>query len=216
MNTDKFPQILRKILAYRRKARVDFILSKVNIHDHLQVIDVGCGKDGRSFSDYVPVDWKITGIDILPPERVQHRHPNFTFIQQNAQDLSRFADCEFDLLVSIGMLEHITEATAFQRIVDEIRRVAKQYIVVVPYRYGWIEPHYGVPFFPLLPYTIKLALIKMFNLNNHREAVLEDPDFINKNNQWLSNEEYRIKFGDATIYILPTREAIAIIRKCVL
>ncbi|NQZ09070.1 MAG: class I SAM-dependent methyltransferase [Algicola sp.] len=214
MNTDKLPFIIRKLLNFRRKGRVNFMLSKIITKDKMNIIDIGCGIDGRSFDAHVPADWKITGVDILPVERVQHQHPNFTYLKQDAQDLSRFNNNEFDLAVSIGMLEHITEENAFKSVVSEIRRVSKQYIVVVPYKYCWIEPHYGIPFFPLLPYSVKLALIKAFNLSDHRKAVSLDPDYINKHFRWLSNAQYREEFPDSTIYLLPTLETIAITRTC--
>jgi hypothetical protein len=212
MKTDKFRSIIRKVFAARRKARIDFILSKVTIYEKMKIIDIGCGIDSRSFDAYVPASWEITGVDILPEEQIHHQHPNFTYLKQNAQDLSRFKDQEFDLAVSIGMLEHITEEIAFNSIVSEIRRVARQYIVVVPYKYCWVEPHYGVPFFPLFPYSVKLALVRALNLSNHRNAVRRDPDYINKNFRWLSNGEYRVAFPDSKIYFLPTLEMIAITR----
>lgn len=214
MNTDKLPSVIRKMLAFRRKGRVKFMLSKITTKEKMKIIDIGCGVDSRSFDVYVPPDWEITGVDIHPVEQVQHQHPNFIYLQQDAQDLSRFKDHEFDLAVSIGMLEHITEESVFKSIVSEIRRVAKQYIVVVPYKYCWIEPHYGVPFFPLLPYSAKRALVKAFNLSNQREVVRRDPDYINKNYRWLSNTEYREAFHDSIIYVLPTLETIAITRAC--
>jgi hypothetical protein len=198
------------MLAYRRKSRVDFMRSKVMTAEKMNVLDIGCGVDGRSFDDYVPDEWHITGVDVLPGERVHHQHPRFCYIRQDAQDLSCFKNHEFDWAVSIGMLEHITEERVFKRIVSEVRRVAKQYTVVVPYRYCWIEPHYGVPFFPLFPYALKLATVRAFNLSNHRELVEKDPQYINKHFRWLSNTEYKMEFPDSTIYLFPTLETIAI------
>jgi len=210
MKTDNLPSVFRKVLAKRRSSRVDFILSKVTTKDEMNVIDIGCGIDGRSFDDHVPANWKITGIDIHPTEQVSHEHPNFTYILQDAQDLSNYEDQQFDLAVSIGMLEHITREDVFQNIVSEIQRVAKQYLVVVPYKYCWIEPHYGVPFFPLLPYAVKLWMVKTFNLSKHRKAVTENPDYIDENYRWLSNSEYQSVFPDSRILLLPTLELIAI------
>jgi ubiquinone/menaquinone biosynthesis C-methylase UbiE len=180
----------------------------------MNIIDVGCGKDGRSFGKYVPEDWHITGIDVVPSEYVQHEHPHFTYVNRDAQDLSCFGNNEFDLAVSIGMLEHISGEIAFRKVISEIRRVAKQHIVVVPYRYCWIEPHFGVPFFPLFPYSVKVALVKAFNLNGERMILKRDPDFIKKHYRWLSNTEYRVEFPDSRTYVLPTRETVAIIRSC--
>lgn len=112
------------------------------------------------------------------------------------------------------MLEHITKEVSFRKIVSEIRKVAKQHIVVVPYKYPLIEPHYGVPLFPIVPYSIKLALVKLFNLSGHRSAVTENRDYIRQNYRWLSNAEYREVFPGSTIYLLPTLDVIAIINKC--
>ncbi len=85
MNRNELPSVIRKVLAYRRRSRVDFMLSKVVVANNMKVIDIGCGVDGRSFDDYVPEDWEITGVDILPIERVHHKHPRFSYIQQDAQ-----------------------------------------------------------------------------------------------------------------------------------
>lgn len=213
MKTDQLPIVVRNILARRRSARVRFMLSKISLAAKMNVIDIGCGPDGRSFEDYVPDDWTITGVDILPREQVKHKHPNFTYIKQSGHDLRQFSDNQFDLAISIGMLEHITEESVFRGIVAEIRRVAKQYIVVVPYKYCWIEPHYGVPFFPLLPYSIKVALVKALNLSNQRETVSKDPDYIRRHYRWLSNSEYNAEFQDSRIFLMPTLETIAITRR---
>lgn len=212
MNTDRLPSIVKKLLEFRRRSRAKFILSKVVVGSGLKVIDIGCGIDGRSFEDHVPDDWEIVGVDVVSAERVRRKHPRFSFVRQDAQDLSRFRDREFDLAVSIGMLEHVTEEAAFRRIVSEIRRVATQYVVVVPYRYCWLEPHYGIPFFPVLPYSMQVALVKALNLSGERDAVARDPEFIKKHCRWLSNSQYRVAFPDSTIHLLPTLELIAITR----
>ena len=149
MNSDNLPIAIQKVLVKRRKHRINQALSRITIKPEMKVIDIGCGIDGRSFENYIPTNWEIIGIDLKDPKKIKHTYPNFTYIQQNAQDLSQFKDNQFDLAVSIGLLEHVIEEKAFRRTVSEIRRVAKQHIVTVPARVGWIEPHYGFPFFPL-------------------------------------------------------------------
>ena len=134
MDTTKLPSAIKGILERRRRARVTFMLSKVALSERPNVIDIGCGISGRSFEDYVPEDWRILGVDVVPEHRVQHTHPGFTYRREDAQHLECFGDREFDLAVSVGMLEHITEEPTFSRIVAQIRRVARQYIVVVPDR----------------------------------------------------------------------------------
>jgi hypothetical protein len=108
------------------------------------------------------------------------------------------------------MLEHITEDVAFERIASEMQRVAKQHVVVVPYKYCWLEPHYGVPFFPLLPYAVKVALVKGLNLSNQRSMVSKDPEYIRSNYRWLSNAEYHRVFPGSRIFLSPTWETIVI------
>lgn len=213
MNTDKFPSFVRDALARRRRRRVDFILSQVNVAPGMRVLDVGCGFDGRSFEDYVPRDWQIVGVDIIAPEGVHHTHPNFSYLEQDARDLGRFSDDEFDLAVCVGMMEHITDPETFRAIVSEMLRVSKQFVVVVPYKYAWVEPHYGVPFFPLLPYSAKVWLVKALNLSGHREAVTQDREYINKHYRWLTNDEYQREYPGSTVTVLPTREMIAITKR---
>jgi hypothetical protein len=79
-------------------------------------------------------------------------------------------------------------------------------------RYCWIEPHYGVPFFPILSDAIQRSLMKLFNLSNHRSVVTKDPDYIKKT-RWLSNAEYQNFFPDACIFLSPTLETIVIVKR---
>ena len=116
------------------------------------------------------------------------------------------------MAISIGMLEHITEIKMFKKVVNNIRRVARQHIVIVPRKFALVEPHYGVPFFPIFPQRLKLFLIKLLNLSNHRQAVSEDPEYVNKHFMWLSNAEYKSYFPDSEIYVAPTLDTIAIVR----
>jgi SAM-dependent methyltransferase len=212
MDTRKLRPSLQKILAYRRKKRVSFLLSKVDTAPGMKILDLGCGPDGRSFEDFVPEDWQITGVDVMPPEEIYIEHPGFTYVQQDARDLSRFKDREFDLLVSFGMLEHIIEEGKYRQVVAEIVRVAKQYIVVIPNKYALIEPHYGFPLFAIYPHFIQTALVKIFNLSDARRDLKKDPAFIRKRCVWRSNRQCKEDFPGSRIYILHTLDSIAIVK----
>ena len=216
MKSDNLPSFIQRILVSRRKKRIAQALSKVTTKQNMKIIDVGCGIDGRSFENYIPQNWDITGIDLKDPSKVDHTYPNFKYLQQNAENLNQFADKQFDLAVSIGLLEHVIDNKAFQKTVLEIRRVAKQHIVMVPAKYSWVEPHYGFPFFPLFPYSIQVSLVKAFNLANARKNVKLDPNFIKKGIIWRSNKEYQKAFPESKIYLTQTLEQIAIIKKDIL
>ena len=181
-------------------------MSSVVVRDDMKILDIGCGIDGRSFSDFAPESWEIIGIDIKEPAFIKHSHKNFRYTQQSAESLP-FADKSFDLVISIGMLEHVLPEHLYQSICTEIIRVGRQWIVVVPYRYGWIEPHYGFPFFGMLPQAIQIWLIKMFNLSGHRSRI----DYFKENFVWRSNAQYLRDFPNSKIQVLPIGETIAIL-----
>jgi len=206
-------KFIQNCLAVRRKKRVEFILSKVKVFDNMSILDVGCGIDGRSFENFIPDNYNIIGIDIRPKNKVTIKHPGFKYLQINATDLNIFKDKQFDLCVSIGMIEHVCNPNTLEIIAHEIDRVSKQYVVIVPWKYSWIEPHYKIPFFALLPYSLKLLLIRVFNLNNQREFVKSNPNYLRNNTQWLSNKQYKKIFPGSKCYLTNTLETVAIIKK---
>ena len=205
-------RIVKQILHARRRRRITDALSKVKTHPNTNIIDIGCGLTGRSFEDFIPSTWNVTGVDRVDPSYVKHTHPHFKYVQSDAKDLSQFTDNQFDLAVSIGMLEHITEKTSFEKTVSEIRRVARQHIVIVPYKYALIEPHYGFPLFPIYPNSFKRFLVKTFNICNQREALRRDPTHIEKYCRWPSNGDYKKEFYESKIYLTLTLEQIVIIK----
>ena len=211
MKSDRWPRPVRRLLAARRRARFRFLVSQVRTWDGMRVIDLGCGRTGRSTTDFAPPSWSIVGFDHIAPELVTHRHRGFSYVQGDLRDLSAFGDGEFDLAISVGVLEHVTDPAAFADTSREIQRVACQYALVVPYRYAWIEPHYGVPFFPVLPRRLQNWLIRIFDLHGHRAGVRKDPDFVAHRIRWRSNAEYRAAFPGSHTRLTPTRETLAIL-----
>ena len=178
----------------------------------MTVLDVGCGPDGRSLEVFLPNDVQIVGIDLHDKRKIKVDHPQFKYFQQDAQNLSRFCDNEFHLSLCIGMLEHICDPIMLKRIAAEIDRVSKQYIVVVPWKYAWIEPHFRLPFFQLLPSNLQRTLTVLLNLHNLRDKVRQDHTYIERNYQWLSNREWRQIFVGSKVYLTPTLETIAIVK----
>jgi SAM-dependent methyltransferase len=188
-------------------------MSKININENMNVLDVGCGKDGRSVSDYAPLDWSITGIDILAPAKVHHKHPKFRYVMCDASNLSQFDSDSFDVCICVGMFEHIVHVETYMAIASEIQRVGRQYIIIAPYKYCLIEPHYGIPFFPLLPYGLKLSIIKAINLSDQRHVIAANSNYVKDNYIWHSNSEYLSIFPSSHVYILPTLDTIAVIKR---
>lgn len=211
MRSDAWPRPLRLFLAARRRARFRFLLSQVRTWDGMRVLDLGCGGEGRSTSALAPHSWNIVGVDRSPPRHVAYRHPRFTYVQADATDLSAFGDKEFDLAISVGLLEHVTEPAAFAAAASEIQRVARQYALIVPFRYAWIEPHYFVPLFPVLPRGVRNGLIRLLNLHGHAARVRADPAYVDRRVSWRSNAVYRAAFPGARTVLTPTKETVAIV-----
>lgn len=205
-------KLIQNLLERRRMKRVEFILSLVNTFHEMSILDVGCGPNGRSFENYIDKDYKITGIDILDEDKVRMSHPNFKYFKRDAQDLSVFRDDEFDLAVSFGMMEHICDHRLLNKMYSEINRVAKQWVIVVPWKYAFIEPHFKFPFFQLLPYEIQLYLVRVLNLHNLKETVKKDKYFIKNHYQWLSSSEWLRIYKNAKCYVTPYFDTIALLK----
>ena len=140
------------------------IMKLLNIKPTNTIIDIGCGKQDRSFRIFNKEN-KIVGIDLH--EKCLDDQPNFKYIQANAKKLP-FKDKEFDVGISIGMFEHIHPEKDFIKALKEIERVSKKYAIVVPHKYGFIEPHFQLPFWYFYPHFLKSFLISKFNLGSQK------------------------------------------------
>jgi 2-polyprenyl-3-methyl-5-hydroxy-6-metoxy-1,4-benzoquinol methylase len=213
MRSDRWPHAVNRLLAARRRVRFRFLLSQVRTWDGMNVIDLGCGRTGRSTTELAPRTWKIVGVDRYPPSQVAHTHPGFRYVQADVTDLSAFRDHEFDLAIAVGLLEHVTEPAAFEAAAREIQRVARQYAVIVPYRFAWIEPHFLVPLFPILPRAVRNALVRIFDLHGYRDEVRADPGFVDRRVTWRSNGAYRATFPGSSVLVTPTRDTVLVVRR---
>ena len=133
---------LKKILALRRLK----VVSKITNIDILKlgtefkkILEVGCG-NGNDFVRHITNNnLKIIGLDIRDTGL---KKENFEMIVTDAETIS-FPDKYFDLTFSCGVLEHIQPVEKLSRMIKEIRRVSKRYIVIVPSISTLIEPHTG-------------------------------------------------------------------------
>ncbi|RPI17616.1 MAG: class I SAM-dependent methyltransferase [Ignavibacteriae bacterium] len=101
----------------------------------------------------------IGNIDINPVADVK-----FEFINCDARDMKCLKDKEFDIVFSNSVIEHAGSFEESKKMANEIRRVGKSYFVQTPYYHFPIEPHFLFPFFQYLPLSLKIFLIRNFNL----------------------------------------------------
>lgn len=130
-------------LSSRRLRFIDRLLGHQLLGSHsspFRILDIGChlGKDFVRFFDK-RTDLDLTGIDV---QDYGLRQDNFQMILADAARLP-FPDASFDLTVSIGTLEHIEPMEHLAMAIQEIRRVSKSYMILLPCLRSLIEPHTG-------------------------------------------------------------------------
>ena len=131
---------LKSVLA-RRRLKVISKHTKINLlstnSEINNILEVGCGI-GNDFIQFINDDnISIIGIDIRD---YGLKKRNFKMIVGDAESII-YPDKYFDLTFSCGVLEHIGPVEKLSRIIKEIKRVSKRYIVVVPAISSIIEPH---------------------------------------------------------------------------
>jgi len=180
------------LLNTRRFLRYKTICKLLNITPKKKILDIGCGREGKSFEIFNNDNY-IVGIDLFPKEELKFSKSNFSYIQCNANDLSIFRDWEFDVAVSIGMFEHIGNEIERKRICHEIMRVAKNVLIVIPHKYSFIEPHFKIPLFGAFNRNLQYFLIRQFKLHslNYRELSYENGlKKFKLSYHWLNSHEW--------------------------
>ncbi|MHA1987959.1 MAG: class I SAM-dependent methyltransferase [Promethearchaeota archaeon] len=167
-----------------RRKRYNYICKLVDLKPQHRVLDVGCGI-GNSFEIYNKEN-EIIGLDLYPEQKIFQ--DNFQYIQGNGKDMSIFQDKEFDVVVCIGVLEHVFPFKTLKKMTIEIQRIGMAYIVGVPHMYTPIEQHYQLPYWQLYPDDFKSFLIKHFSIGCYEKNPEGEFFKLNyfKKNKWLS------------------------------
>jgi ubiquinone/menaquinone biosynthesis C-methylase UbiE len=165
----------------RKKKRYEKIVNLLDLKPNEKILNIGSGK-GYTFEAF-NTENSIVGMDIFPKSENTINQKNFEYIERT-DDMLPFEDNSFDAVISIGVLEHIQPETSFLKTCEEIQRVGKKYLIVVPNITTIIEPHYGFPFFHLLRKKRQEALQKKYNLKyieeNQKESDYEEIRYLKK------------------------------------
>lgn len=78
--------------------------------------------------------------------------------------LTDVADHTYDIAFSNSVIEHVGNLAMQKRFADEIRRIARRFVLQTPARYFPLEPHFYVPFFAQLPLGIRTAMHRRWKL----------------------------------------------------
>ena len=125
-------------LKRKRLARILELAGLSNTNRKLRILEIGCANGQDALQFLTDGDkYELTGID-LHDSKIPYA--NFTFVQSDAASLP-FADDSFDLVISIGLLEHIEPMEHLCAAIREMKRVGKAYVSVVPSVSSFLEPH---------------------------------------------------------------------------
>lgn len=83
----------------------------------------------------------------------------------DATDLSQFPDKSFDIVFSNSVIEHLVTPANQKRMAEEIIRLGKYYYVQTPNRYFPLEPHFMLPFFQFMPFSLQYFLLTKTKLS---------------------------------------------------
>ena len=130
-----------KFAAGLKRKRLEKILAcagLANATHKIRILEVGCanGQDALQFLRD-ETKFELVGVDIIDSKIP---YENFSFVSADASELP-FADNSFDLVISIGLLEHIEPMEKLCKVISEMRRVGKAYVSVVPSMSTLLEPH---------------------------------------------------------------------------
>lgn len=137
---DFYHRTMKEKFATRRMNHVmDLILkAQGNSTGKIKVLDVGCAT-GRDFLTFArdETQFELYGMD---NRDFSEAADGWSFVQGDAGSID-FPDNEFDVVVSIGVLEHIKPIMKLDKVSEEINRVGKNFIIIVPSNGTWLEPH---------------------------------------------------------------------------
>lgn len=103
-------------------------------------------------------------ITLLNDHDVATTLPNFSSVTGDARNMDGFRSGEFDVVFSNSVIEHVGDFDDQKAMASEIQRVGRTYFVQTPSKHFPIEPHFLVPGFQFLPLSLRVALIRRFDL----------------------------------------------------
>lgn len=116
------------------------------------------------------VDSGCLKIDLLNLTECEVMNKNFHSISGDARNMSSLDSNSYDLCHSNSVIEHVGDWQDMMAMAREVRRLAPNYFVQVPYFWFPIEPHFRVPFFHWFPEQIRYKLLLRMNCGFHKKA----------------------------------------------
>jgi len=182
-----------------REKRFSFFLKKFNkMQKPISILDVG-GKinfwENRGLAGNN--DYKITVLNI---EKEKSNYSNINCLIGDATNLNQFKNKSFDIVHSNSVIEHLYNFENQKKMASVFMRVGQKYIVQTPNKYFFIEPHYLLPFFNIVPEKLKYLILTKTKLSRLKKW---DKNFAKqyiKEIRLLSEKEMKTLFPKSKIY----------------
>ena len=160
-----------------RRKRLRLLVDRCCIGSDTRILDVG----GSSDWDWgeLGIHPTITHLNMYSPEEVNL--PNY--VQGDARNMHMFADGEFDLVISNGVIEHLLSRKDQDSMAREIQRVGKSYWVQTPNKHFPLELHLCFPFIQYWPVKWRIAFAQIWpfsfeKMRGHHEGAVADAQVI--------------------------------------
>ncbi len=155
----------------RRFRHIRNIISSIlQEKERCRILDVGGTENYWKLGDDLFREGRIE-IDLLNLSEVPVEIAHFRSIAGNATEMSCFPDHSYDFVHSNSVIEHVGDWNNMTAMAQNIRRLAPNYFVQVPYFWFPLEPHFRVPFFHWLPEQIRYPILMKRNLGFHSKKV---------------------------------------------
>lgn len=182
----------RSVRATLNRERCQRVMDLVELTATDRILDLGSGRGRKSVAYYNRVN-PIVGVDVLPPEMLDPLGNNFRYIRGDATDLTPFADGSFDVVLSVGLLEHLKEDEV-RRITAETPRLAARFAHIVPHPLAFLEPHTRMPLFGRWPAAFRSSYARLFSRGR-------PPEYWERL-VWRSSADWRDLFGNQPLRIV--------------
>lgn len=194
--------------ARRIAALNELIASVLAEKDTCSLVDVGGTTSfWHTWQNELPLDrLRIDCFNINPSHNQAAGVPNVSIHQGDATDLSSIAVGQYDIAFSNSVIEHVGLWRSQVRMADEVRRVAKHYLIQTPYFWFPVEPHCRTLFLHWVPESVAYRMIMRKRRGYWKKAeTVSDAVKAVQSARMLDERQFRSLFPDAQI----TREKFA-------
>lgn len=138
----------------------------------IRILDVGGEIDFWRGSDFWNnPSYAITVINIQDEKDVNPSDANnIQWKYGNALDFVEELENGYDVLFSNSVIEHVGGDTEMEKMARQFEDFDGAYFLQTPNLWFPIEPHFRFPFFGILPFAVRVLLMRCFSLGSYYRA----------------------------------------------